>query len=376
MSDLDLVRAMVVTQQKTLQDLSLAPIDVWNKRMGPERLERLAYSWGRRWAYLSPMSIGLQEMFRSLSRRALTALAHLDEQFQEGLITEEEALSHLIDNVASRGWYGGDIPPAWLSRHSPQLDTSAPGHALVGPAGAGKRTFLGRLPFPEREVNIDNFHGGGFSDPKYEARPETSYASLSPGLVCGWSWAHKLEPALVRYAIEMANDSEARFHLVIAATPDEWEQIKAVAPQASTLRVLMFEPPADDELIPLWLCQRPMLEDRLGRLLDLSWLMSRLARLRRYGSPASILRGLLPTRNAVGSLVLPEADLFGEHEASTPRPLSKIGWDRLTRKDGEWLQQLLPAPDHFSRAMRLDAALSGVHHPEGERNGPYHVQIP
>ena len=361
---IDLARALVAHHSGSLPGLNLAAAsELWRTRVGDGRVDRLSYTWARRWAYLAFDSIGIEELFRSIPGRARTALARLDDRFQEGLITEEEASNHLVDKLGSAGRYGGDVPPACLWRPCfPRLELSAPGHVLIGPTLAGKRTFLSQLKahFHERGINIDNFHGGGFPDPKYKARPEATYAAVSPGLVCVWTYAHRLEPALLRYALEMAGDPEADFHLILSATADEWAEILAMAPRASTLRIVPFEPLPEEDLVAIWLCQRPMLEDHSGRRLDLGWLIARLGHLRRYDSPSAILRRFLPTRDAAGSLVINDDDLRGPTEPLRRRPLSASNHDRIVRRDGGWLLPLLPTPEHFSRAVALDEAITGT----------------
>lgn len=360
---IDLARALVALHPDVFPTLKLeSATEMWRGRVGDQRVGRLSYTWGRRWAYLGLSSIGIAELVRSIPGRALRALARLDGRYKEALVTEDEALNHLIDSLSMAGRCGGDVPPAYLLRTSVAgLEFAGPGHVLIGPPSSGRRSYLERLKtlHPKKGINIDNFHGGGIPNPKYRARPGCSYAALGPGLVCIWTHAHRLEPALVRYAVEMANDPEADFRLILSATPSEWATILEMAPQAATLQKVQFNAFSEEELVMIWLCQRPMLEDRLGKILDLQWLIARLGHLRRYGDPVSILGSFLPRRNAAGVLEVNEEDYRGVTVPLCTRPLSRIGYERVIRKVGEWLLPLLPTPEHFRHAVTMDEAMTG-----------------
>ncbi|MCA9717219.1 MAG: hypothetical protein KC468_21270, partial [Myxococcales bacterium] len=270
--------------------------------------------------------------------------------------------------LAARGGLGGRVPSVWMARDDVALDERVPGHALVGPPGAGKRALLGQLArrFPGRGVNVDNFHGGGAPDPRYRARPETSYAALSPGLVCAWSAAHRLEPALVEYAVEMAQDTGARFHLVIAATPARWAELVARAPALAALRVIELAAPRDDELLARWICQRPQLEDRVGARLDLAWSLAQLDRLATIAAPAELLRVWL-RELGLTSRALYEPGALTRHGLEPALPGARVPRRRLAASRARarllrgrpWLEPLIPDDAQLDALRELDAAISG-----------------
>lgn len=349
----DLARALLALRPETL---GLERSETWRARIGGERRDQIAASWGRRWAWLDPVSIGVGEMVRALPPPVLWRLARLLPEFRDELVVASEAHARLFDDLGRRGLVTGAAPRAWLDPDI-ELDPRAPGYALVGPAGSGKRTVMAHLSrlLGPRPINVDNFHGGA----------ETA---IDRGLVCGWTCAHRLEPAVVRRALDLAVEPGAGFQLVIAADPDQWREIRGRVPAIDRLEVIERAPPPDRSLLAIWLCQRPMLEDLLGARVDLAWLIARFDELRAHGPPAQVMRATLAALDLAGrQLVDPElqtAPLAGAPEV--PGWLRRLGdrdlergWRSLLRDHG-WLEPLVAGADHLGELLELDAALSGV----------------
>ncbi|MCY1010907.1 hypothetical protein OV079_36155 [Nannocystis pusilla] len=282
----DLARAIVALQPELLgSTLMGAPLDrahaIWRQRIAEASDLPLAYSWGRRWAIreAAGASVDPGVLLRSLPDRTLWALSALDPRNAEGLITAREAYCALFDQLGARGHVGLTVQPAWLEREPDAVWRErlvhGPGFALVGEACSGRRALirqLRRLLLQTRGMNVDNWHGGGSPDPRYRARPDAVPASIAPGLVCAWTRVPE-DPPLLRYAAEMALDPDAAFQLILAATEAGWARLCEMAPDLARWPVVPMPPPTDDELLPIWLCQRPYIEDVLGERIDLRRLL-------------------------------------------------------------------------------------------------------
>lgn len=350
----DLARAILALRPELLGD-GFAVSETWRARIGEARCDRLAHSWGRRWAWLEPRAIGAAEMVRAIPPLVLWRLARLSPAFRDGLVVASEAYARLFDDLGRRGLTAGPAPRAWLDP-GVELEPGGPGYAFVGPPGSGKRTLMAHLTklLGPRPINVDNFHGG-------------VDVAIDRGLVCGWTCAHRLDPTVVQRAVDLAADPDAGFQLVIAAEPEQWSEIRSRVPSVDRLAVIERAPPADDELLAIWLCQRPLLEDLLGTRVDLGWLIARFDELRAHGPAVDVARATLAALD-LGSrgLVDPElktAPLAGAPEV--PGWLRRLGdrdvehaWRSLVRAYA-WVEPLVPSAERLGDLLELDAALSG-----------------
>lgn len=282
----DLARAIVALHPELLgPTVSGGPLDrahaIWRQRIAGASDLPLTYSWGRRWAAheVAGASVDAGVLLRSLPDRTLWTLSALDPRCAEGLMTARETYCALFDQLGARGHVGVAVEPAWLEREPDDVWRErlvhGPGFALIGEACSGRRALirqLRRLVPQNRGVNVDNWHGGGLPDPRYRARPDAVPASIAPGLVCAWTRVPD-DPQLLRYAAEMALDPDAAFQLILVTTEAAWARLREVAPDLARWRVVPMPPLTDDELLPIWLCQRPYVEDVLGERIDLGRLL-------------------------------------------------------------------------------------------------------
>ncbi|MEQ1507639.1 MAG: hypothetical protein ABMB14_35740 [Myxococcota bacterium] len=346
----------------------------WRARLdgGPIPELPLSPGWARRWAATwrpSDPPVDLGALMQSLPFPTQGAFRSLDPRCVEGLILARE--SGWGDALARRGWTSPRIPPAYLERipdHRCAAVLDPPGAFVVGPPGSGKRAMvrqLGRLR-PDLGINVDNWHAEG---PPARGHCEAPVpASVQPGLVCVWTETSRrmCAPALTRYAAALALDPTAGFRLVVAATAEERAAWIGDAPDLARWPVLAVEPPAGDELLALWLCQSPRVQDELGERLDLWQLLARL-------DPARIRAGLsvlaLDARwvaddadlarvvDLLGAVRHPM--LAGKAVAVQLRRGAEAAHRWLTGRH-PWLDPLVPTPGHLSALCALDAALSGT----------------
>lgn len=282
----DLARAIVALHPELLgPTLTGAPLDrahaIWRRRIAEASDLPLSCSWGRRWATCEAAGASVDPgvLLRSLPDHTLWALSALDPRYAEGLMTARETYCALFGQLGEQGHIGRAVKPAWLEREPDaawrERLVHGPGFALIGEACSGRRALirqLRRLLPQTRGVNVDNWHGGGSPDPRYRARPDTVPASIAPGLVCAWTCVPD-DPPLLCYAAEMALDPDAGFQLILAATEAEWARLREMAPDLVRWPVVPMPPLTDDELLPIWLCQRPYIEDVLGERIDLRRLL-------------------------------------------------------------------------------------------------------
>lgn len=343
----DLARAVVALRPDLLQRLDgpafRQATATWRERIAVTAPLPLAPAWGRRWAP-PPAAIDVPELIRSLPWRTLRGVARLDPSVQEGLCTAEEGFGRLIEALSARRSLGAEPAPAYLAREPDAAWIGrlahGPGVVLLGPPGAGKRAVVAQLRrWTDRPVNIDNWHGGGRPERSGKYQPADVPASVAAGfdLVCVWT--RLPDVALLGYATELALDPDARFQLVLAVSPGAWDQARIAVPELQRLPVAPVPPLADDELLPVWLCQRPWLEDQLGERFDL-------ARIVCLG--ADRLRPLLAALDPHDRTVRDRTDAL-RAVMGTARLRSAKFWLRRHPK-------LAPDPDAL---LALDAALSG-----------------
>ncbi|MBX2804251.1 MAG: hypothetical protein KTR31_41705 [Myxococcales bacterium] len=400
----DLARALVVRHPELLEPLAGPALTEaagrWADRMGPPTELTLSPIWARRWCYLWSGDggvIDVPRLVRGLPWRSWHALAALDSRVVEGTIAHSEAVDRLLDGLArqGQGLVGPVPPPAYLQRVDDEhlrswLDAPL-GALVVGPAGSGKRTSIGRIGRlrSERPIHVDNFHGAGPPDPAYRATPQVVPATVNPGQICVWS-SHGLGdpesratpsrynslgpspsaaglPELLRYAVELALDEPADFRLVLLLTEEQRARCCAWAPDLEKWPVHRLEAPTDEELLPLWLCQRPLVEDMLG---DSCALFDLLARV---GS-GSLRERLLQVQPAGRWLWVPDpAGPLANALRGAPCTSVRVGpgfrqqlarrpekaWLRLMRQAPD-LQALVSGPEQLVWLAELDAALSGA----------------
>jgi hypothetical protein len=337
-----------------------------------DKADALSYALGRRLAWLASEEIDLDSLLRALPTHGLRVLARLWPAFREGLVTEQEAYGKIVDALVACGRAPALEPRVLWDRIRCSLDDERPGYAIVGPALSGKRTLLHRMKefFPTRGVNVDNFHGGGSPDPKCRARPSAVFAAMNPNahLLCCWSNAAMLEPELLSYALEIALDPNADLRLAITATQQQFDEIVQREPAARRLSIIRTPAIRDDELLTVWLCQRPRIEDVRGKRFDLFRLLGRIGYLRRYAPAGLLLRKLLEALDMTGAadfagsdwgedLFGTEARVFGQNRHRPQEP--QRAWERLVRGERSWIEPFVTSAERLHALLELDDAISG-----------------
>jgi hypothetical protein len=145
----------------------------------PARLE-IDPTWARRWGSIDDAkSIDRDALLGCLSESCYRQLARFRRDFVDGLVTEQEALSALLDRLAHAGVrcaFIAPLPPAYWDRHRglaalDELLVRSPGAVIVGAAGSGRHALIeawgrrlrreGPTVLRRHGFNIDNFHGCG-----------------------------------------------------------------------------------------------------------------------------------------------------------------------------------------------------------------------
>lgn len=367
----DLARALVALHPARIEAGNFADVArSWRARADgvPSQTSALSHTLARRIAAFDPQTIDVDALFGVLPRAGVRVMASMLPALRDGLVTEQEAYVRLVDTLANGGRVGAAMPTVWWERRGLAFDDAPPGHALVGPPLSGKRTLLrhSKAFFPHRGVNVDNFHGAGPPDPKYRASPSAVYAAMRGDrpMLCCWSNVVTIEPELLAYALEVALDPHADLRLMVCATTQEFADVVRRVGDAARLRIVPIAAYRDDELLTVWLCQRPRIEDVLGRRVDLNRMLGRLAYLRRYAPATSILRGMIERLDMTG-----RAELDGPGWArEVLGPCIKTGvrrgaieraWERLVGGPGTWILPLIPSPQKLRVLVELDAAITG-----------------
>jgi hypothetical protein len=307
----DLLRALFVRDAEAMlaalfgdrrDDLAYADFDAarrsWLARCEdlPRAAEHLPWPrwWARRWALVlgsrGPAPLTPMGVLQSLDGATLRSLDWLSDAYREGLITSEEALSRRVSSMADQGCpVLAPMAPAYLDRHqgldalTNALGAPAEGAVLVGQPGSGRRSLLdafgarlqaGDVPAKLHRYgfDIDSFHGGPMLGTADDPTAFLPPAAVGPGMILaltrhGFGAALGPDPdptfvALVRDCARRCQQPEEDFRLILVATPEELEALVDLAPPLASLPRIDVPAPSDHELLAMWLCHAPAIEER------------------------------------------------------------------------------------------------------------------
>jgi hypothetical protein len=310
----DLLRALLARHHERIAEVAfgrddvdasfMVAVDRWRSLAAADTHEGLELDvvWARSWALLPDAKpIDLDTLLGCLTEASLRRLAAFSSRFVQELITEDEAFNRVFDNFAHAGVrqrFAMPMSPAYWDRHGGLCDLDRllarpPGVVIVGSAGCGRHQLVeawgrrlrtdGPAELRRFGFNIDNFHGGGELEWKGE-RVQT-YASVDTRCICVLSqfgaelregtWP--TERRFPEYCLDFANDPANEFRLVIVTTPEQLVERERQLPALRDFARIEVPPIADPDLLPLWICQLPAIEHRLGIEISLPRLIDRLA---------------------------------------------------------------------------------------------------